>query len=64
MKKGMIKIASFSKNPKKTKKLKYILTPRGIKAKMKLTYYFLQVKEAEYNRLKKEYEKFGGHNVR
>lgn len=58
IKKGMIKITRFSKNPKKAKKLKYILTPKGIKEKAKLTYYFLQVKEAEYNRLKREYESY------
>ena len=57
-KKGMVKIASFSKNPKKAKKLKYILTPKGLKQKIKLTYYFLQVKEKQYSRLKKEYEKY------
>ena len=39
-KKGMVKIASFSKNTKKAKKLKYILTPKGLEQKMKLTYYF------------------------
>jgi len=58
VKKGIVKIKSFSKNPRKAKKLKYILTPKGIKQKMKLTYYFLQVKEKEYNRLKKEYESY------
>ena len=60
VKKGIVKIAGFSKNPRKTKKLKYILTPKGIGQKMKLTYYFLQVKEKEYNRLKKEYESYVG----
>lgn len=64
IKKGIVKIKSFSKNPKKAKKLKYILTPKGIEQKMKLTYYFLQVKEKEYNRLKKEYESYiGGRNA-
>lgn len=58
VKKGMIKIASFSKNPRKARKLRYILTPKGLEQKMKLTYYFLQVKEAEYNRLKRDYEKY------
>ena len=57
-KKGMVKIVSFSKSSKKSKKLRYILTPKGIQEKMKLTYYFLQVKEAQYNRLKKEYESY------
>ena len=60
IKKGIVKITSFSKNPKKTKKLKYILTPKGIEQKIKLTYHFLQVKETQYNRLKKEYEDYVG----
>lgn len=58
VKKGIVKIRSFSKNPKKAKKLKYILTSKGLEQKIKLTYYFLQVKEAEYNRLKKEYASY------
>lgn len=60
VKKGIVKIASFSKNPKKTRKLKYILTPKGLERKIKLTYHFLQVKEAQYNKLKKEYESYVG----
>ncbi len=60
VKKGMVKIASFSKNPKKTKKLKYILTPKGLEQKIKLTYHFLRVKEVQYNKLKKEYENCAG----
>jgi len=60
VKKGIVKIISFSKNPKKAKKLKYVLTPKGLEQKMRLTYYFLQVKEKEYNRLKKEYENYMG----
>jgi len=60
VKKGWVKIATFSKHSakKKKRKLQYILTPKGMKEKMKLTYYFLQVKEAEYNELKKEYERY------
>ncbi|MBN1871041.1 MAG: MarR family EPS-associated transcriptional regulator [Candidatus Omnitrophica bacterium] len=58
VKKGVIKIMSFSRNPKKTRKLKYILTPKGFEQKMMLTYYFLKVKEKEYNNLKKEYEDY------
>ncbi|MDD5680787.1 MAG: MarR family EPS-associated transcriptional regulator [Candidatus Omnitrophica bacterium] len=57
-KKGMIKISNFSKNPKKAKKIKYILTSKGLQQKVKLTYQFLQVKEAEYKRLKDEYDKY------
>jgi EPS-associated MarR family transcriptional regulator len=60
-KKGVVKISSFSKNPKKRiKKLRYILTPKGIEEKITLTYHFLQVKEAQYNKLKKEYERYMG----
>lgn len=58
VKKGVVKIRSFSKSKRKAKKLRYILTPKGIEEKMKLTYYFLKVKEKEFNRLKTEYERY------
>ena len=62
--KGMVKIRNFSKSSKKAKKLRYILTPKGIENKVKLTYHFLQVREAQFNRLKKEYESYiGGRNA-
>ena len=57
-KKGVIKIASFSKNPKKARRIRYILTQKGLQQKIKLTYQFLQVKEAEYKRLKSEYDTY------
>lgn len=57
-KKGMIKIANFSKNPGKTKKVKYLLTKKGIQQKISLTYHFLKVKESEYKRLKEEHERY------
>jgi EPS-associated MarR family transcriptional regulator len=57
-KKGIIKISRFSKNPKKVRKIRYILTQKGLQQKIKLTYQFLQVKEAEYKRLKNEYDKY------
>lgn len=64
-KKGLIKINSFSKNPKKARKIRYILTQKGLEQKIKLTHQFLQVKEAEYKRLKEEYERYtGGSNVK
>jgi len=56
--KGWVKIASFSKSKRKARKLRYILTPKGIEEKIKLTYYFLKVKEKEYNRLKTEYQRY------
>ena len=58
VKKGFIKIASFSHNPDKAKKLKYILTKKGIEQKMFLAYHFLKVKEREYRLLKEECEKY------
>ena len=48
---------SFSHNPGKIKKVQYILTPKGLKEKLSLTYYFLKRKEAEYNSIKNEWEK-------
>lgn len=57
-KKGTIKISNFSKTHRKAKKIRYILTGKGLQQKMKLTYQFLQVKEAEYKRLKDECDKY------
>ena len=51
--KGHIKIKSFKKNPKKINYL-YILTPRGIAEKTKLTLNFMKRKMQEYEDLKKE----------
>jgi len=57
-KKGIIKIASFSANPDKARKMRYILTQKGFREKVNLTYHFLRAKEKEYKRLKTEYEKY------
>lgn len=56
IKKGMVKAKNFSHNPGKLKKVKYMLTQKGFNEKMRLTYYFLKKKEAEFNRLKAEWE--------
>ena len=55
--KGIIKGESFSSNPGKLKKISYMLTPTGLEEKMRLTYHFLKIKEAEYRILKEEWEK-------
>ncbi|MDD4294181.1 MAG: MarR family EPS-associated transcriptional regulator [Candidatus Omnitrophica bacterium] len=55
--KGFIKVENFSKSPNKANKLKYFLTPQGLKARISLTYYFLKRKEEEYKRLKNEWAK-------
>ena len=51
--KGLIKINNFRKNPNKINYL-YILTPKGISAKTKLTLNFMKRKINEYDELKKE----------
>lgn len=53
--KGLIKIKNFQANPDKSNYL-YILTPRGIAAKTKITINFMERKMREYDELKKELE--------
>ena len=54
-KKGLIKIGNFGKSDQKIKYL-YILTPKGIKEKTKITIKFMKQKIKEYETLKKELE--------
>tara|TARA_B100001093_G_C26420029_1_gene839386 strand:+ start:179 stop:472 length:294 start_codon:yes stop_codon:yes gene_type:complete len=51
--KGLIKIKNFQKNPNKINYL-YVLTPKGISQKTKLTINFMKKKMKEYDELKKE----------
>ena len=51
--KGLIKIKNFGKNPNKLNYI-YVLTPRGISQKTKLTLNFMKRKMKEYDELKKE----------
>mgnify|MGYP006129944055 FL=1 len=51
--KGFIKINNFKKNPNKINYF-YILTPKGISQKTKLTINFMKKKLTEYEELKKE----------
>ena len=51
--KGFIKIKNFKNNPNKLNYL-YIITPKGISEKTKLTISFMQKKMQEYDELKKE----------
>lgn len=51
--KGFIKINNFNKNPNKINYI-YILTPKGINQKIKLTISFMKKKIKEYNELKSE----------
>ena len=52
-KKGLVKVENFKKNPEKIKYL-YILTPKGVAAKAKLSINFMKRKMKEYEELKKE----------
>ena len=51
--KGLVKIENFKKNPKKINYI-YVLTPKGIAAKTKLTLNFMKRKMQEYDELKSE----------
>ena len=54
--KGLIKIENFKKNPKKINYI-YVLTPKGISHKTKLTLNFMKRKMREYDELKAELKK-------
>ena len=54
--KGFIKISNFSKAENKIKYI-YVLTPKGISEKGKITLHFLKQKMKEYEELKKEIKK-------
>ena len=51
--KGLVKIENFKKNPRKINYI-YVLTPKGISEKTKLTVNFMKRKMKEYDELKKE----------
>ncbi len=53
--KGLVKIKNFEKNPNKLNYI-YVLTPKGLTEKTKLTLNFMKRKMEEYDELKKELE--------
>ena len=53
--KGLIKVNNFRNNANKRTYL-YLLTPKGIEEKTKVTLQFLQVKMEEYEAVKREIE--------
>ena len=53
--KGLVKMKNFEKNPNKINYI-YVLTPRGIAEKAKLTLNFMKRKMKEYDELKREIE--------
>ncbi len=54
--KGLIKMSNFKKNPNKINYI-YVLTPKGISERTKLTINFMQRKMKEYDELQDELEK-------
>ena len=52
--KGLVKINNFRKNPKKINYI-YVLTPKGISEKSRLTLNFMKRKMQEYDELQKEF---------
>tara|TARA_B100000965_G_C19015408_1_gene508562 strand:- start:150 stop:482 length:333 start_codon:yes stop_codon:yes gene_type:complete len=55
-KKGLVKLENFQKQSNKIKYLRYILTPKGISERTKLTVNFMKRKMNEYDELKRELE--------
>ena len=53
--KGLVKIKNFRRNPNKINYL-YVLTPKGISEKTRITLNFMKNKMKEYDELKKELE--------
>ena len=53
-KKGLVKLQNFQKQKSKIKYLQYVVTPKGIAERTKLTVDFMKRKMREYDELKKE----------
>ena len=56
-KKGLVKIQNFQKQKDKINYINYVLTPKGVSVRIKLTLNFMKRKMREYDQLKKELEK-------
>ena len=53
-KKGLVKLQNFQKQSNKINYLQYIITPKGIGERTKLTINFMKRKMKEYDELKRE----------
>ena len=53
-KKGLVKLQNFTKQENKIKYFSYVITPKGIAERTKLTVNFMKQKLKEYDELKKE----------
>ena len=52
--KGLVKINNFQRKKNKIKFIQYVITPKGISERTKLTIDFMKRKMKEYDELKKE----------
>ncbi len=55
--KGLIKLENFKKQSNKISYLRYVITPKGLAERTKLTINFMKRKMKEYDELKKELKK-------
>ena len=55
--KGFVKLQNFQKQSNKINYLRYIITPKGISERTKLTINFMKRKMKEYDELKQELKK-------
>jgi EPS-associated MarR family transcriptional regulator len=53
-KKGLVKLKNFQRQSNKITYLQYVITPKGISERVKLTINFMKRKMKEYDELKKE----------
>ena len=56
-KKGLVKLQNFQKKTNKISYLQYVITPKGISERTKLTINFMKRKIKEYDELKRELKK-------
>ena len=56
-KKGLIKLENFNKQSNKITYLRYVITPKGLAERTKLTINFMKRKMKEYDELKRELKK-------
>ena len=56
-KKGLVKIKNFQEKTDKINYIRYMITPKGVSQRTKLTINFMKRKMKEYDELKKELKK-------
>jgi len=57
MEKGLVKIGKFLRSDEKLMKTAYILTPEGVRERVRLTQGYIERKQIEYEALRAELEK-------